>query len=133
MHKIYHAVATGCGLGYSITGCGKRFSEIGRNYDPFDLVCYVAYDQKPLTRRERAENVKKRNYFTKYGAKRQAVIEALLQKYADEGLGPIESMNVLKVRPFADLGTPMELVKSFGGRVEYEAAVRELEAALYAA
>jgi len=105
--------------------------EVGRDYDPFDLVCHVAYDQPPLTRKERAANVRKRNYFTKYGDQARAVLDALLDKYADEGLEPVESVDVLKVQPFNRLGTPVELVRIFGGREKYLQAVRELEKELY--
>lgn len=106
--------------------------EVGRAYDPFDLICHVAYDQPPLTRRERAANVRKRNYFTKYGEQARAVLNALLDKYADEGLEPVESMDVLRVQPLNRLGTPIELVRAFGGRDRYLRAVRELEQELYA-
>ena len=106
---------------------------VGKDLDPFDLVCHVAYDQPPLTRRERAEQVKKRGYFARYGAQAQAVLEALLEKYSDEGLASIEDTKVLRVQPFSELGTPVELVKAFGGRNEYERAIRELEAELYPA
>ncbi len=105
--------------------------EVGRDFDPFDLVCHVAYDQPPLTRKERAANVRKRNYFTKYGEQARAVLDALLDKYSDEGLEPVESVDVLKVQPFNRLGTPVELVKIFGGREKYLQAVRELEKELY--
>lgn len=83
--------------------------EVGKDYDPFDLVCHVAFGQKPLTRRERAENVKKRNYFAKYEEKARAVLEALLDKYADEGLNNIEDPKVLKVQPLDKYGTPRRL------------------------
>jgi type I restriction enzyme R subunit len=105
--------------------------EVGIAYDPFDLVCHVAFDQPPLTRRERAANVRKRNYFTKYGEQARQVLDALLDKYADVGLDPVESMEVLKVQPFNRLGTPVEIVRIFGGREKYLQAVRELETALY--
>jgi type I restriction enzyme R subunit len=105
--------------------------EVGLAYDPFDLVCHVAYDQPPLTRKERAANVRKRNYFTKYGEQARAVLNALLDKYADEGLEPVESVDVLKVQPFNRLGTPVELVRVFGGREKYLQAVRELEIEIY--
>ena len=105
--------------------------EVGRDYDPFDLVCHVAYDQPPLTRRERAANVRKRNYFTKYSEQARAVLNALLDKYADEGFEPVESVDVLKVQPFNRLGTPVELVRVFGGREKYLQAVRDLEKELY--
>ena len=104
---------------------------VGRDYDPFDLVCHVAYDQPPLTRKERAANVRKRNYFAKYGEQARVVLDALLDKYADEGLEPVESVDVLKVQPFNRLGTPVELVRAFGGRDRYLRAVRELEKELY--
>jgi type I restriction enzyme R subunit len=107
--------------------------EVGRDYDPFDLVCHVAYDQPPLTRKERAANVRKRNYFTKYGEQARAVLDALLDKYADEGLEPVESVDVLKVQPFNRLGTPVELVRVFGGREKYIQAVRDLEEQIYRA
>lgn len=106
--------------------------DVSRDLDPFDLICHVAFDQPALTRRERAENVKKRNYFTKYSAAAQNVLNALLDKYADIGVTEIESINVLKVKPLDQLGTPLEIVKNaFGSKTEYEQAITELEAALY--
>lgn len=106
--------------------------EVGHDYGDFDLICHVAYDQPPLTRKERANNVKKRNYFTKYGDKARAVLEALLDKYADEGITTIESPRVLKLRPFDGMGTPMEIVnEAFGGKAEYEKAIHDLENAIY--
>ena len=106
--------------------------QVGKDFDPFDLVCHVAFDQPPLTRRERADNVRKRNYFAKYGDQARAVLEALLEKYADEGIQTIESVNILKVQPLDKFGTPVEIVRLFGGRDEYQTAVKELESALYA-
>lgn len=100
-------------------------------WDPFDLICHVAYDQPPLSRRERAEQVKKRNYFTKYQGHARQVLEALLDKYADEGLATIEDTKVLQIAPFSQLGSPLELVQAFGGKAGYLKALRELEAALY--
>ncbi len=105
--------------------------EIGKDYDPFDLICHVVYDMPPLTRRERAENVKKRNYFTKYGEQAKAVLEAILDKYADQGPESIEAMEILKVQPLTEMGTPLELVKAFGGKPAYKQAIQELEAELY--
>jgi type I restriction enzyme R subunit len=105
--------------------------EVGKDFDVFDLVCHVAFGQKPLTRRERAENVKKRNYFAKYEEKARAVLEALLDKYADEGLNNIEDPKVLKVQPFDKYGTPLEIIQSFGGRDNFFEAVRELEENIY--
>jgi len=106
--------------------------EIGKDYDPFDLICHVVYEMPPLTRKERAENVKKRNYFTQYGEQAKAVLEAILDKYADQGLETIEAMEILRVQPLSQLGTPLELVKAFGGKPAYEQAIRALESELYA-
>jgi len=105
--------------------------EVGKAYDPFDLICHVAYEAKPLTRQERAENVTKRNYFTKYGDQAQQVIQKLLEKYADDGLRTIESKEVLKLDPLNKLGTPLEIIKAFGGAKKYEEAIKELEKQLY--
>jgi type I restriction enzyme R subunit len=107
--------------------------EVGKGFDPFDLICHVAFDRPPLTRKERAENVKKRDYFAKYGPAVRAVLDALLDKYADEGLENIENLNVLKVMPLADFGTPLEILGKFGGKEKYLAAIRELEQYLYGA
>jgi type I restriction enzyme R subunit len=106
---------------------------VGRDYDPFDLILHVAYDQPPLTRKERADRVRKRDYFARYGAKARAVMEALLEKYADTGLESLESPDVLKVVPFPQIGTPVELIHSFGSRKQYAAALRDLEGQLYRA
>ncbi len=105
--------------------------QVGRDYDAFDLVCHVAFDQPPLTRRERADKVRKRNVFATYGDQARAVLDALLQKYADAGLRSVESLEILKVDPLPTLGTPVEIVKLFGGKAAYLAAVRQLETALY--
>ncbi len=105
--------------------------QVGREYDAFDLVCHVAFDAPPLTRKERAEKVKKRNVFAKYGDKARAVLNALLQKYADSGIASVESLEILKVDPLSTHGTPVEIVKLFGGRDGYLSAIRELETALY--
>jgi len=104
---------------------------VGKDYDPFDLICHVVYEMPPLTRKERAENVKKRNYFTKYGEQAKAVLEAILEKYADQGPEAIEAMEILKVQPLSQMGTPLELVKAFGGKPAYEQAIQELESELY--
>lgn len=104
---------------------------VDRNCDLFDIICHVAFDQKPLTRKERANNVKKRNYFTKYGEKAAKVLVALIDKYADEGIENIESMEVLKINPISDFGSPIEIVKSFGGRTQYLQAIKELEKQIY--
>lgn len=106
--------------------------EIANGCGAFDLICHIAYDQPPLTRAERANNVKKRNYFTKYGDKARAILEALLNKYADEDIGAIESAKVLKYRPFNEIGTPVEIINEvFGGKDGYEHAIEELEHAIY--
>ena len=107
-------------------------NEVGKEFGPFDLICHVAFDQPPLTRRERAENVRKRNYFTKYGEQARAVLDALLDKYADEGIENIEDPKVLRINPFDQFGTPIEIVNQiFGGRNHYEKALRELEKQLF--
>ncbi|WP_270175231.1 EcoAI/FtnUII family type I restriction enzme subunit R [Diaphorobacter sp. ED-3] len=106
--------------------------EVGKDLDPFDLLLHVAYDQPPLTRRERARRVQKRNVFTHYGPVARKVLEALLDKYADEGIATIESNDIFKLQPFSDLGSPVELVRSFGGRPQYLSALQTLERELYA-
>ena len=100
--------------------------------DPFDLICHIAFDQPPLTRQERANNVKKRDLFTKYGETANQVLEALLDKYADQGIEAITDIQILQLDPFDEIGTTIEIVNSFGGRVEYDIALRELETAIYA-
>ncbi|HBY86610.1 MAG TPA: DEAD/DEAH box helicase [Colwellia sp.] len=106
--------------------------DISKDLDPFDLICHVAFDQPPLTRQERANSVKKRNYFTKYSEQAQTVLNALLDKYADTGVTEIESIHVLKVQPFDQMGKPMEIAKqAFGNRKGYDQAITELETALY--
>lgn len=105
--------------------------EVGRDFDPFDLICHIAFEAKPLTRKERANNVKKRDYFTKYGAKAQIVLNSLLDKYAEDGIKTIGSAEVLKLDPLNKLGTPFELVSAFGGKQQYLVALKELEAELY--
>ena len=107
------------------------YNAVNKEVDLFDLICHVAYDQPPMTRKERANNVKKRNYFTKYGEQARKVLENLLDKYADEGIDDIESMEVLKVKPFTDFGSPMEIVRTFGSKKEYLKAIHELEIELY--
>lgn len=105
--------------------------EVGRDYDPFDLICHVAFGQPPLTRRERAEAVRKRDYFTRYGEEARAVLDALLDKYADEGIASVEDLEVLRVQPFTEMGTPVELIRRFGSRQKYLEALRALEHELY--
>jgi type I restriction enzyme R subunit len=105
--------------------------QVGREFDAFDLICHVAFDQPPLTRRERAEKVRKRNVFAKYGEKVRTVLEALLDKYTDAGLGSMESLDILKVTPLSTFGTPVEIIKLFGGKERYLEAIHELETQLY--
>lgn len=109
-------------------------NSVGKKLDLFDLICHVAFDQPPLTRKERANNVRKRNYFTKHGEQARQVLEALLDKYADEGIENIESLDVLNVIPFTDFGSRIQIVKGiFGGKDKYLEAVKELETELYKA
>jgi len=106
--------------------------EVGKDLDPFDLICHIVYDKKPLTRTERANNVRKKDYFAKFGEQAQAVLGALLDKYADDGIANIESMEVLKLEPFNQLGSPQKIIKLFGTKERYLEAVKELERELYA-
>ncbi|MBD2605601.1 DEAD/DEAH box helicase family protein [Scytonema hofmannii FACHB-248] len=105
--------------------------EIGRDFDPLDLICHVVFDQPPLTRKERANNVRKRNYFSNYGEQARTVLNALLDKYADEGIEDIESLDVLKVQPISDLGTPLEIISIFGGKQAYLQALSVLKSEIY--
>lgn len=105
--------------------------EVGKDLSAFDLVCHVAFDQPPLTRQERANNVRKRNYFTKYGDVARKVLDALLAKFSDEGVDDIEDIAILKVRPLTQIGTPMQIVGEFGGKEPYLRAVHDLEDELY--
>ncbi len=106
--------------------------EVGKDLDPFDLICHIAFDQPPLTRRERASKVRKRDVFTKYGPQARAVLEALLEKYQDEGMvAGLDNVRVLAVPPFNAMGTPLQLLKQFGAKAGFEQAVHELQAALY--
>jgi len=108
------------------------YEAVDKQVDLFDLICHVAYDQPPLTRKERANNVKKRNYFTKYGDQARSVLEALLDKYADEGIENMESLEVLQVKPLSDFGSTVEIVNGiFGSRDKYLTAIHELEVELY--
>ncbi|MCA9473900.1 MAG: DEAD/DEAH box helicase family protein [Nitrospira sp.] len=107
-------------------------AEIGKDYGDFDLICHIAYDQPPLTRKERANKVKKRNYFNKYGEQARAVLTALLDKYADEGLSTLENPKVLRLPPFKAMGTPVEIINTiFGGKDHFDHAIQELEQELY--
>jgi type I restriction enzyme R subunit len=106
-------------------------AEVGKEFDPFDLILHIAYDQRPLTRKERAAKVRKRNYFAKYGETARAVLEALLDKYQDEGVIDLAEPEVLRIAPLAQIGMPVQLVKEFGSRANFETAVHELQSALY--
>ncbi|WP_017295078.1 EcoAI/FtnUII family type I restriction enzme subunit R [Geminocystis herdmanii] len=105
--------------------------EVGRNYDPFDLICHIVWDVPPLTRQERAREVKKRDYFSKYVDRARQVLDALLDKYADEGIDAVIEPQILKIDPFVGIGTPMEIAKLFGGKKGYLQAVKELETQLF--
>lgn len=105
--------------------------EVGKDLDPFDLICHVAFDRPPLTRRERAENVRKKDVFTKYGPQARAVLEALLQKYQDTGTINLDDPRILQIAPFDAMGTPLQLIRRFGSRTDFERAVHELQTALY--
>lgn len=104
---------------------------VGTELDPFDLICHVAFDQPPLSRRERAARVRKQNVFGAYGTKAREVLNALLDKYADIGIQSVESMDILKVDPLRSFGTITEIIDLFGGKPEYLAALRQLEKQLY--
>lgn len=106
--------------------------ELGKTeLDDFDLICHIAYDKAPLTKKERAENVKKRHYLYKYSDVAKEVIEALLDKYANDGIKEIEDTKVLQLKEFAKIGSPMKIVKAFGGKEAYQKAVQELENEIY--
>jgi len=105
--------------------------ELGRDLDPFDLILHVAFDAKPLTRAERAANVRKRDVFGQHGEKARAVLDALLTKYADEGVLNLDDAAVLRIAPFDRIGTPVELVRAFGGKPDFERAVHDMQAELY--
>lgn len=106
--------------------------EVGKDLDDFDLILHLAFDQKPLTRKERADNVKKRDYFGKYSDVAKEVLEALLDKYMNEGISELESMEILKLDPFNKIASPTKIIKAFGGRDEYLNTIRELEKQIYA-
>ena len=105
--------------------------QVGREYDVFDLICHVAFDAPPLTRRERADNVRKRHVFAKYAPQARAVLDALLDKYAETGILDVEDPAMLRINPFALFGTPLEIARLFGGNHQYLAAIHELQGALY--
>jgi type I restriction enzyme R subunit len=115
-------------------------SKVGKDLDPFDLICHVAFDMPPLTRSERANNVKKRNYFAEYGDIGKKVLESLLDKYSDQGVEAIEDalerdniVDFLRVPPFNEIGTPIQIIDKFGGKQKYLKALKELEEEIYKA
>ena len=103
----------------------------GKDLSVFDLICHITFDTPPLSRKERAEKVKKRNYFGKYSEKARKVLNALIDKFADDGIEEIENREILKFQPFNEIGTPMEIIKEFGGKAKYEEAIKELEKELF--
>lgn len=103
----------------------------GKDLSVFDLICHVTFDMPPLSRKERAENIKKRNYFGKYSEKARAILNAIIDKFADDGIVEIESREILKFQPFDSFGTPIEIVKEFGGIDKYNEAIHELEKELF--
>ncbi len=116
------------------SGIDLQALKIERNMedvDDFDFICHIAYGKKPLTRKERAENVKKRDVFNRYGAEAIKVLEALLDKYANDGISQLENRMVLKLDPFRQMGSPANIAKLFGGNKQYFSAVKELENLIY--
>ncbi|QTA80236.1 putative Type III endonuclease, res subunit [Desulfonema limicola] len=105
----------------------------GKDMDPFDIVCHLAFDMPPLSRKERAEKVRKRNYFAKYGDNAQKVLENLLDKYADQGIENIETLDVLKLDPLKNIGTPREIFGFFGDKNQYLNALNLLKQEIYKA
>ena len=104
-----------------------------KDIDDFDLICHIAYDKQPLTKSERVNNVKKRGYLHQYSDIAQEVLSALLDKYMNEGIQDIESLDILSNEPFRQFGSPMKIAKLFGGRDGYIKAIRELQKEIYAA
>lgn len=116
------------------SGIDLQALKIERNMedvDDFDFICHIAYGKKPLTRKERAENVKKRDVFNRYGGEARKVLEALLDKYANDGISQLENRMVLKLDPFRQMGSPANIAKLFGGNKQYFSAVKELENLIY--
>jgi type I restriction enzyme R subunit len=112
--------------------------KVGKDLDEFDLICHVAFDMPPLSRKERANNVKKRNYFAKYGEQARKVLEAILEKYSDEGIDVIDDamdstklVDFLKLPPISNIALPLQIINEFGGKEKYLYAVKELENEIY--
>jgi type I restriction enzyme, R subunit len=108
-------------------------ADVGTELDLFDLICHIAFDAPPLSRRDRANQVKAKGYFAQYGDTAKTVLEALLDKYADEGVTNFTDISLLNVQPISQLGTALEIVKAFGGKPQYQAATQALAQALYQA
>lgn len=105
--------------------------DIGRDMDPFDLICHIAFDKKPLTRQERVDNVKKRGYLYKYSETAQKVIDTLLDKYMNEGIVDLDDTKILELKPFDAYGNPLKIVREFGGKSQYIEAIKQLEQEIY--
>lgn len=112
--------------------------KVGKDLDEFDLICHVAFDMPPLSRKDRANNVKKRNYFAKYGEQARKVLEAILEKYSDEGIDVIDDakdstklVDFLKLPPISNIALPLQIINEFGGKEKYLYAVKELEQQIY--
>src|ERR1019366_2861877 len=99
--------------------------EVSPDLDPFDLICHVAFGRPPLPRRHRAEHLRKRDVFAKYGPRARAVLDALLQKYQDEGIVDLGDPRILQIPPMGSMGTPLELIRQFGSKAGFEQAVHE--------
>ena len=106
-------------------------AKVGKDLDAFDLICHVVYDQPPLTRSERANKVRKRDVFTQYGEQATKVLNALLDKYIEQGVESIETVDAIKVAPISEIGSTRQIMKEFGGRAQYDEAVEMLEKQLY--
>ncbi|WP_278912509.1 EcoAI/FtnUII family type I restriction enzme subunit R [Deinococcus wulumuqiensis] len=106
---------------------------LGADYDPFDVVAYLLWERPPLTRRQRAAKARRADVFDKYGDKGREVLDKLLDKYADAGVGQMEDLQVLSLPEFKELGTPVEIVRQFGGKAGLQQAIKELEDELYSA
>ena len=115
------------GIDFDTIKADQNMSDV----DDFDFICHVAFDQKPLTRRERVMNVKKRDFLSRYSGVARDVLDTLLDQYADTGIYEIEKTEVLKLDPFAKFGKPSKIAQYFGGKEGYLKAVKELEAELY--
>lgn len=116
------------GIDLELLKADQQMSDV----DDFDFLCHVAFDKKPLTRKERANHVKKRDFFSKYSGAAREVLEALLEKYSNTGIYEIEKTEILKLEPFSKLGKPAKIAGYFGGKAGYLKAVKELEEAIYA-